>query len=619
MDCKALEEQLSEYMDGRLSEGERREIAAHLDACPDCREALEQLQKVVDLVGELPYVTAPEGLHEKILRQNLKVVPGEDKPFALPPRYSRWLPLMRGVAAAAVLMLFAFLGHELIDTGPVAPESAAPATEVSTADPDAAPGKDEDLKSKDLESLEDGVSGEAFGKTARGKLLKEGKGAGSKKPAEKPLRDQLGKPKPPTTRAGRKYRERAAGEAREPAPAKDEKGKWEDEEAEAGAADRRKPARDREDPAAPRSPEKGRIAGKPAAPDEPRQDQAPSEETKKKGEAPAEKAVEKESAPAARGRGERAEGDAGEGLKMKKKRADAASGRPAPLARRGLRKQKEIPVTLLVFTADPAKALAGIESEVSKLMGRKKQKEAGFGGALDEAAKKLEGQDKGGARQEERKREGAPPPGSGGGAPGTEDAPHAGEPAPTPSPGAEDEEASGAKKESKSHDRRKDDAESDDFEEDADAAGKAGPEGGAAKAEGEKEKKEKLEEIQKGLAVIKEVAVVKVLRLTFSEYKALKKKMADREETSQFREDPTNLYMALLKKLSRLRAQAKAGFTAGASGKEEALIQVTVRFKAPPAPKAKKAGAKTPAPTPRPAAEPGATEKEEEKEEKKKE
>jgi hypothetical protein len=116
MDCKTLKERISDYLDGQLQDPERREIAAHLDACQACRLEVEAYQKTVDLVRDLPLVPAPEGLADRILQKTLHVRPGSEAlPAAVPARISGMLPVLRGVAAAAVFFLFAYLGYQVVD------------------------------------------------------------------------------------------------------------------------------------------------------------------------------------------------------------------------------------------------------------------------------------------------------------------------------------------------------------------------------------------------------------------------------------------------------------------------------------------------------------------------
>ncbi|MDQ7030261.1 MAG: zf-HC2 domain-containing protein [Ardenticatenia bacterium] len=52
-------EQLSAYLDGELSEEERRQVEVHLGVCVACREDVEELRWVVELVSTLPSVEVP--------------------------------------------------------------------------------------------------------------------------------------------------------------------------------------------------------------------------------------------------------------------------------------------------------------------------------------------------------------------------------------------------------------------------------------------------------------------------------------------------------------------------------------------------------------------------------
>lgn len=145
MNCENTRPYLSEYLDDRLEETVRRRIAAHLDACPACRVELEELQKVIDIVGGLPFLTAPPTLQEKILADNLRKVPGREGVFAMPRASSRWMPLLRGVAAAAVIFLFAYVGLQVVHDDE-APETWKTAPRLETevgGDSLPEPGRDE--------------------------------------------------------------------------------------------------------------------------------------------------------------------------------------------------------------------------------------------------------------------------------------------------------------------------------------------------------------------------------------------------------------------------------------------------------------------------------------------
>jgi anti-sigma factor (TIGR02949 family) len=53
LQCKELADSLTEYLDGELDEGRRRDIERHLEGCPGCRVALDQFQTVIRLTGRL--------------------------------------------------------------------------------------------------------------------------------------------------------------------------------------------------------------------------------------------------------------------------------------------------------------------------------------------------------------------------------------------------------------------------------------------------------------------------------------------------------------------------------------------------------------------------------------
>ena len=53
LQCVEFVELITAYLDDALSEDLRARIDAHLDTCPGCPNAIEQLRTVVNLTGEL--------------------------------------------------------------------------------------------------------------------------------------------------------------------------------------------------------------------------------------------------------------------------------------------------------------------------------------------------------------------------------------------------------------------------------------------------------------------------------------------------------------------------------------------------------------------------------------
>jgi anti-sigma factor RsiW len=51
--CLDLVHKMTEYLDGKLDEGQRERIERHLEVCDGCRAALDQFQTVIRLIGRL--------------------------------------------------------------------------------------------------------------------------------------------------------------------------------------------------------------------------------------------------------------------------------------------------------------------------------------------------------------------------------------------------------------------------------------------------------------------------------------------------------------------------------------------------------------------------------------
>jgi anti-sigma factor RsiW len=51
LQCVELVDSLSDYLDGAVSEGQRRRVEQHLETCEGCRAGLDQFQTVIRLAG----------------------------------------------------------------------------------------------------------------------------------------------------------------------------------------------------------------------------------------------------------------------------------------------------------------------------------------------------------------------------------------------------------------------------------------------------------------------------------------------------------------------------------------------------------------------------------------
>ncbi|MCM8825258.1 MAG: anti-sigma factor, partial [Candidatus Omnitrophica bacterium] len=69
MNCKEIQKILSDYLDRAVSESQNEEIDLHLESCKTCQSEFEQLQKTISMVGDLPSVSAPDGLVGSVMEK----------------------------------------------------------------------------------------------------------------------------------------------------------------------------------------------------------------------------------------------------------------------------------------------------------------------------------------------------------------------------------------------------------------------------------------------------------------------------------------------------------------------------------------------------------------------
>lgn len=67
--CKEVVELVTDYLEGALSETERRRFDEHLEGCPFCRVYVDQVHKTINLVGRLPEEAIPPEAMSALLGQ----------------------------------------------------------------------------------------------------------------------------------------------------------------------------------------------------------------------------------------------------------------------------------------------------------------------------------------------------------------------------------------------------------------------------------------------------------------------------------------------------------------------------------------------------------------------
>lgn len=106
MECPETKKRLSEYIDGVLDAGKTAQIEKHLKACADCRSELEALERLIQTLGSMDTLKAPEGfmaeVHERIKRRSW--LSGISKILFVPFRVK--IPIQVASLATACLLLF---------------------------------------------------------------------------------------------------------------------------------------------------------------------------------------------------------------------------------------------------------------------------------------------------------------------------------------------------------------------------------------------------------------------------------------------------------------------------------------------------------------------------------
>ena len=98
MECKGIKNQLSDYIDGQLSEAAAGEVAQHLESCPGCRQAYKDMTRLVGFMREIDTVDEPADLVQNV-RSRLESKPSVWDRF----RDLISTPAFRVPAAATVL------------------------------------------------------------------------------------------------------------------------------------------------------------------------------------------------------------------------------------------------------------------------------------------------------------------------------------------------------------------------------------------------------------------------------------------------------------------------------------------------------------------------------------
>jgi hypothetical protein len=125
MRCPVVWRELSAYLDGELGPGVARAIEVHLGSCPPCAERAASLRAAVQLLNDLPLLSASESLAGRV-RDRLEVESRGPGLALLFRSFRGARPLFLPSLIPAALLLLAVLAAALLlneDTGPLPPAS----------------------------------------------------------------------------------------------------------------------------------------------------------------------------------------------------------------------------------------------------------------------------------------------------------------------------------------------------------------------------------------------------------------------------------------------------------------------------------------------------------------
>jgi len=111
LDCQQIDEMLSGYLDGELTQGDRQRVELHLESCSKCNELYKELAELRQAVGEMSFGEMSRKEWSEIMND-------------LPVRTSRgagWLLYVAGFLIVCGYGFYEFMGDDtvpaLIKTG----------------------------------------------------------------------------------------------------------------------------------------------------------------------------------------------------------------------------------------------------------------------------------------------------------------------------------------------------------------------------------------------------------------------------------------------------------------------------------------------------------------------
>lgn len=108
MRCQQVRGFLSSYLDGLATPKEVEFVEAHLRKCPDCRRELEDLGRLIEILGSAEELKVPEGFMQELDMRLLrdKVAPYQKREDRVrPSSRPRLVALIAGIALVVGILI----------------------------------------------------------------------------------------------------------------------------------------------------------------------------------------------------------------------------------------------------------------------------------------------------------------------------------------------------------------------------------------------------------------------------------------------------------------------------------------------------------------------------------
>jgi predicted anti-sigma-YlaC factor YlaD len=105
LECRQIDEMLSGYLDGELTQGDRQRVELHVETCAKCRKAYDELAELRGAIGEMSFGKMSSEEWSKIMND-------------LPVRTSRGAGWLLYVAGLVIVCGYGFYEFARDDTVP---------------------------------------------------------------------------------------------------------------------------------------------------------------------------------------------------------------------------------------------------------------------------------------------------------------------------------------------------------------------------------------------------------------------------------------------------------------------------------------------------------------------